>query len=184
MLEQAGTNFKNTMFIYDILNGDKLMELAIVDEKEKNVYETSFYQYDGNKINFIGSVRGDENTIKITGNGKVLVKENSKLISNLSYDVTYQLTSSAGLVRDELGSLFDVNLKLQLKEDLSLQSSKIDNSKTFVVQKGENVLVLEMDDSEWMSIKDSKDNIGWIKILEPNKINGENFDDVFLEIKS
>lgn len=182
-LEQNGNNFKNTMFIYDISPTDKRLEIAIVDEKGTDNYETYFYQYNGDKISCVGKISSGDNTMKVTGNGKVLVKENCKLLNNLLCDVVYQLTNTQGFVRDELGSSCKINVKLKLKEDLPLLLSKLGDQKTFIVPKDEEVVINSADDVEWIAVTDSTGKEGFLKITEPNKIYGKNFNDVFLDIK-
>jgi hypothetical protein len=183
-ITQKGTNFKNTMFIYDLKTGDNLSEIAIVDEKEKGSYETSFYRYSNNKIYFIGKVTGSDSSIKITGNGKVVTKQKSKLIDSMNYNVQYCLTLDNLLEKYSETDLYDINIKLILKEELKIQNSKQDEADTFIAEKGEEITFISSDDLEWIFVQDSKGKTGWIRVKELNKINGKPYLEVFEAVKN
>lgn len=180
---QKGINFKNTMFIYDIDSTDNYTEIAIVDETAKNTYSTSFYRYDGNKISCIGTVSGCDDSIKIIGNGKVVTSEPSHILPGWVYGVTYNLKGNV-LVKYVPDSLYDINSKVTLKENLTVQKSQSDSKVTFVIKKDEEVTLLKSDDLEWISVENSKGDIGWIKFTEPNKLNGKTVQEVLSTLKS
>jgi hypothetical protein len=180
VLSQEGTNFKSTMFIYNIDESDMYTEIAVVDEIEKEVYETKFYRYDGENIIPMGNVSGDEKTIKVTGEGRVITKEKSKILTNLDFIVFYSLKDSQ-LKKDILKTeiFYEIKVDLLLKEDLTLLNSKDENAETFVMNKESRIDVLKSDELEWIYVHNCEGEGGWIKLTEPNILNGKKFLEVF-----
>jgi hypothetical protein len=181
--DEEGNNFKNTMFIYDINIDDEYTEIAIIDEKSKDSYITNFYRYNGDEVLKLGSVIGGDEDIKITGNCKIVTRENSKILAGWEYSVIYYL-KDLKIEKYEPENLYLINSKATLKEDLTLQYSTEDEENTFTILKDEEITLLESDDIEWISIKNSTGDTGWLKFSEPNKlVNGKDVFEVMSSIQ-
>lgn len=180
-ISQNGTNFRNTMFLYDIDSNDKFREVAVVDEKSKGNCVTSFYDYDGLMVKLIGTIPGSYNSIKITGNGKLKTAENSKILLGWTNTLLYYLVDSK--LEYKPSSLYEINSKVKMKENVVIQTTKLSLYNTFELKKGEEVTLMNSDNVEWISIKNSEGKIGWLKLKEANKINGKDIKDIFIGIE-
>jgi len=181
--DEEGNNFKNTMFIYDINIDDEYTEIAIIDEKSKDSYSTNFYRYNGDEVIKLGSVIGGDEEIKITGNCKIVTRENSKILTGWEYSVIYYL-KDLKIEKYEPENLYEINSKAILKEDLILQYLRTDEENIFTIPTGEEITLLESDDIEWISIKNSNGDTGWLKFSEPNKlVNGKDVFEIMSSIQ-
>lgn len=176
-IAQTGTNFKNTMYLYDIDVDDKLFEVAIVDDIGSNNYVTNFYHYDGVKISSVGNVSGSYDSIKVTGNSKLETRIPSKLLPDIKHTELYRLKNSK--LVPEAVELYDLNVKVILNENITVQILKSNQDKTFELKKGEIVTLEKSDENQWISITNSEGKKGWLKMKEPNKINDKTVNEIF-----
>lgn len=177
-LIQDGINFKNTMFIYDIDENDKYTEIAVLDEVAKETYKTNFYRYDKGSILYMGSVSGDQEDIKVTGQGKIITKETSKILTDFEYIVFYYLKGNQ-IKKYDVETFCEINVKIMLKEKITVLSTKKENSVSFEIDQGEKIDLLKSDELEWVFLQSSNGREGWIKLTKPNILNGKNILDVF-----
>lgn len=180
-IKQDGENFRDTMFLYDIDNNDKFLEVAVVDERSKGKY-TSFYSYNGSKIKLIGTIAGADDLIKIRGTGQLETKDDSKILVGWKYTLLYSLNPQNRELTCKPAALYKINSKVKLKENITIQTTKTNPNHTFELGKGKEITLVGTDNIEWVSIKDSKGKLGWLKFAEANKINQKDSSEIFEKV--
>jgi hypothetical protein len=181
-ISQKGSNFKNSMFLYDLNTNDNYLEIAVVDEGTNNDPETDFYYYDGSTIIYIGKIPGDNESIKVTGNSTLSTLKKSNLLSDFYYKVTYNLTDTRALVSKKTKS-YEINTQVKLKESLIAQIDKSDEKNTLTLNKGEIITLLSSDDTNWCYVSNSEGKCAWLKINSENTINEKKISDIFENLK-
>ncbi len=173
-----GDNLDGVMYLADINNRDNIKEIALTESGPSNDSKTYFYYYDGSKIVYMGSVQGDNYSLKLNGSGRFITKTRGSILQTWFYSDEYKLSSSHQLSHIT-ESYRKMNTIVTVKKQLTLQKSQTDPAAAVTLNAGEKVLLSDTDDVKWCSIETADGKKGWFSTTGFSEINRSPATDYF-----
>ncbi|MDP4094393.1 MAG: YARHG domain-containing protein [Bacillota bacterium] len=167
----TGENLNGVLFICDIDSKDNYKELAITESGPSDDYAAYFYFYDGKSLKLMGKTSGDENTVKMTGDGVFTTKTRGQILQTWYYTDYYKLSTNHELVNIPK-EFYNMNTIVSVKKEFILQKFPTDTSRAVTLKPGEDALIVGSDNKEWCMVENSKGQKGWFAMDNFDTIKG------------
>jgi len=174
----AGQNVEARFSIVDIDTGDNLKEIAVSEYGPSSDEKTAFYVYDGEKLSFIGEIEGFYSslpelwqTVKFDGSGRLVTRTRGRILHTWFYKDYYKLDENHRL-KHIPQDLYEMNAKVEVVREVSLQKSPEDPEEALTLKKGEMVTIVGSDNKEWCLVENSQGQKGWFALDGYNTVRG------------
>lgn len=180
--EEPVTDFEPRFNITDIDNTDRNREIA-VSFYGLDVYQgTSFYRYEGKEIIPLGTIQGffglynsfgttSMGAVTADGSGIVRTISLSEILMPWLFDDAYRFGEDGKLERIEM-DVYPLGMEVTMRSDLVLRKSREDLSDGLILRKGEVVTLQDSDNKEWVSVVNSKGEVGWFAVDDYSTVRG------------
>lgn len=158
--------------IVDINKEDKYLEIAVSEEGPSADYETTFFRYDGKSLKVLSKIEGyygsfpdseSQGDMVIDGSGIIKTNTRGEILQTWYYEDTYKLSSEDEFIHIKK-DLYPMITKVKLLHDLKTFKERESSEEAFTIKKGEKAIIMETDNKSWVSIKNSKNEIGWFEV--------------------
>ncbi len=181
---EEGESINPLFNIMDINKKDKYFEIAVSEEGPSSDYQTTFFRYDGKNLTTLAKIQGYYGKfpegdyvgdLVIDGSGTVKTSSRGEILQTWFYEDTYELRENDEFVHI-VKQLYPMITEVTMLKDLKTVKKR-DNSKVaFTLKTGEKATIMETDNKHWVSVKNSKGDIGWFYVDDFFMIYGQDAD--------
>jgi len=185
-VNEEGVSYEGEMIspyfhVTDLLATDKLLEIAVSEEGPSSDYATVFYRYMNGKLSklsklegFLGDVPNSDmrGKLMVHGDGTVSTLSRGQVMQTFFYEDEYFLISPTELKHVEK-DLYPMETKVTLLKKLKTVVSRSDSTAAYEFQPGENAVLMETDNRNWVSIRNEGGETSWFRVKDFGMILGQ-----------
>lgn len=149
------------IYIVDIDEDDNYKEIVVYDYGPSNDPEDYYYYYNGNKIEFMGSVQGHINENNDIENGILHAKIRNDILDTHYYDLDYHLDENHHLVA-EPRAYYEVNIPMRAVESMILYTEPGSGDSYNDIQKNEMLTAYKIDFKDYVYVTLENGKKGWV----------------------
>lgn len=160
-LSLESAEWDSFLYIVDIDKDDNYKEIVVYDYGPSNDPVDYYYYYNGNKIEFMGSVQGHINENNDIEDGVLHAKIRNDILDTHYYDLDYHLDDNHHLVA-EPRAYYEVNIPMRTVESMILYTEPGSGDVCNDIQKNEMLTAYKVDFNDYVYVTLENGKKGWI----------------------
>jgi hypothetical protein len=170
-IEGQGDHLDGILYIANIDDRDKYLELVMTESGPSRDGAAYFYYYDGSKLRYMGRIQGGAYAMKIDGSGLFSGKTRGSILHTWFYTEQYKLNRQHKL-ESVPQQYYRMNTVVRLKAPLTLLEGPGESKKSGVLQEGTFGVITRTDNKQWCEIEGPKGLKGWFEVQDNLCIKG------------
>ena len=173
VVEVPGRNPQGYFGIVDIDTSDHIKEIAVGDLGPSTDYTTSFYAFDGNSLQFMGTTEGLYERMEFDGKGGFITQTRATMLDTWFYVDRFTLSKNHTLAHVPQDFYERVSkLGGPMLAPLSFQASPTDPTISMTLAENEAETIVGCDNVRWCKVESNDGREGWFSIDDNGFVDG------------